>query len=184
MLVLFFVVVLPTYFYYILYLSKESKNTSLYFNFYQKNIYQGVNQFHQFDNSSVVLMKNSNNNSTFTSSRYVHHIVHDYVRKEPYKLLVMVSTSADHYGRRKLIRKYWGNKKILEKESIKYPMKWKVIFVIGKSDEAVVNEEVLKEAKINHDVIIEDVNEHFYNMAKKVILVLTGQLVILTMSSY
>ena len=81
-----------------------------------------------------------------------------------FKLIVLVSSHASHAGRRKLIRKYWGNHSLWTT-----PCQWKVIFVTGFFSSDYKNQ-VHVEGNTYRDILIENIEENFYKLSFKVML--------------
>ena len=101
------------------------------------------------------------------------HIVWDSVMvdcKIKYKLMVLVSSHADHFQQRKKIRSSWGNTTMW-----RFEKPWKLVFVLG----AVNDPKTLKHIKVEgekfRDIILEDVKESYYKLAFKVMIGRTGQ---------
>ena len=97
------------------------------------------------------------------------HITLDSVVKynRVYKLLVLVSSHSRNSWRRRWIRSLWGNKTIWSEKS------WRLVFVTGLEDDDEVMTGLKEEAQKYKDILIEDVIEDFYQLAKKVIIGLT-----------
>ena len=94
------------------------------------------------------------------------HVLVDKVPKThvKYEVLILVSSNTPHFERRQNIRHLWANK------SHWISHKWKVVFVTGGNQNEVTTKTLYREAVIHKDVIIEDIPESFYSMAKKVMI--------------
>ncbi|XP_065658357.1 N-acetyllactosaminide beta-1,3-N-acetylglucosaminyltransferase 4 [Hydra vulgaris] len=97
------------------------------------------------------------------------HITLDSVTKynQVYKLLIIVSSHSRNNWRRRWIRSLWGNRTIWSEKN------WRIVFVTGQEDDKEVMLTLAEEAEKYKDILIEDIAEDFYQLAKKIIIGLT-----------
>lgn len=112
----------------------------------------------------IKLLPKLTNNTYDTTFHVLVDTVHKKIYSNRYKVIILVSSNAPNFERRKNIRRLWGNKKHWKSHM------WEVFFVTGGSPDAKVMRKLYNEAEKKKDIIIEDVPEDFYNMAKKVMI--------------
>ncbi|XP_065643642.1 beta-1,3-galactosyltransferase 1 isoform X2 [Hydra vulgaris] len=97
------------------------------------------------------------------------HITFDGVKKQnvSYTILFLISSHTRHANRRNIIRRTWGNPLSWVETN------WKVVFLLGYEENIQLMENAKQEATQNEDIVIEDIRENFYDLAKKVIIGLT-----------
>lgn len=96
------------------------------------------------------------------------HVVFDDVTVDcnlQYRLVVLISSNAPHISRRNTIRAVWGNRTMWK---TKEP--WTVVFVLGATNDKSLLSEIRKEARQYRDIILEDVDEDFYQLSRKVMI--------------
>lgn len=132
-----------------------------YLSLYQKHL--------DFRNQILNLLPSKNQISK--SDSFHPYIVLDSVERNcssTHKLVILVSSNAPNIARRRLIRKYWGNYSHWTTN-----FQWKVIFVTGGNLDKNILQELQEEGKTYKDVLMEDIEESFYNLSFKVMVGLT-----------
>jgi hypothetical protein len=84
-----------------------------------------------------------------------------YVYGKAPRLLVGILSTADNFKRRKVIRETWLN--------IGANLNWEPFFIVGKSNDAKKQKQVVKEAHFHRDMIIfNHIQENYYTISEKV----------------
>ena len=97
------------------------------------------------------------------------HIIYDGVEKgnDVYSVLLLISSHTRHAWRRNIIRHSWGDSSSWTVDN------WKIVFIVGYEEDKNLMNNLRLEATTNKDIVIENIRENFYDLAKKVIIGLT-----------
>lgn len=90
--------------------------------------------------------------------------------EQPMFLLVIVSSSPNkrvNAGRRDVIRKTWGN---VEETRVPNDVIWKVVFVMGKPQNAEMNQVIMAEHRSRRDLLIGDYKDEYRNIVIKLLM--------------
>ncbi|XP_047132254.1 N-acetyllactosaminide beta-1,3-N-acetylglucosaminyltransferase 4 isoform X1 [Hydra vulgaris] len=120
--------------------------------------------------NDLVQVTETPRDSLFKEAEAISHITFDTVEKENtvYTVLILISSFITHRNRRIKIRETWGNSSMWATAD-----KYKIVFLTGKVNTASSMIEIAEEAKISKDIVLLDIPENFYLLAKKVIVGLT-----------
>lgn len=80
-------------------------------------------------------------------------------------LLIMIPSAVTNFEQRNVIRKTWGSVTQVRPNVV-------VRFIVGRSEQPSLEELMLKENQINHDLVIEDIPEFYENLTKKSVAML------------
>ncbi|XP_066297180.1 beta-1,3-galactosyltransferase 1-like [Branchiostoma lanceolatum] len=81
-------------------------------------------------------------------------------------LVVVVTSAPAHVRQRDAIRKTWGNETMFPQGTVR------VLFALGRSDDAQLEKTVQKEIKTNGDIIQEDFRDTYRNLTTKTVMIL------------
>ena len=90
--------------------------------------------------------------------------------EQPMFLLVIVSSSPNkrvNAGRRDVIRKTWGN---VEETRVPNDLIWKVVFVMGKPQNAEMDQVIMTEHRSRRDLLIGDYKDEYRNIVIKLLM--------------
>ncbi|EDV19215.1 uncharacterized protein TRIADDRAFT_33938 [Trichoplax adhaerens] len=92
-------------------------------------------------------------------------------------LLLVINSKVEHAGRRLAIRQSWGDAKNIDHFNEKAkttkaapPLKWKLVFIVGRSNTADINKKTEAEAKQYGDLIIGDFTDSMKSLTLKTVM--------------
>lgn len=84
-------------------------------------------------------------------------------------LTFLINSAPNHIVRRNAIRQTWGNTSSIVSPS-KINHRWRVLFVVGKTQIEKVNNAVINEALLHNDIIILNLHENYKNLTQKTLI--------------
>ncbi|XP_004206920.3 N-acetyllactosaminide beta-1,3-N-acetylglucosaminyltransferase 4 isoform X1 [Hydra vulgaris] len=118
---------------------------------------------HQLLTSDRNTIANTNNKEDSLS-----YVIFDSVKRDCniiYSTLIIITSHVKHVNRRNRIRQTWGNESKWNSGG-----KYIIVFVVGRISDSDIMMNIAEEAKLWRDIILVNILEDFYTLAKKVII--------------
>lgn len=136
------------------------KENNIVSTFFSNFIDENVDSFWRPDGVNETLSKVLYGNDSSNEHQTV--LVTKTQCKQPLKLLILITTHATHFEQRNSIRSTWG------RDPKKEHPRWKTYFLIGRTEQMGAMKKIHQEIETHDDLIIGNVQEHFYNLTYKV----------------
>ncbi|XP_065646642.1 beta-1,3-galactosyltransferase 1 isoform X2 [Hydra vulgaris] len=111
--------------------------------------------------------KNTIANTTYNKDS-LSYVIFDSVKRDCniiYSTLIIITSHVRHVNRRNRIRQTWGNESKWNSKE-----KYITVFVVGRISDSDIMMNIAEEAKLWRDIILVNILEDFYTLAKKVII--------------